>query len=125
MWANYVAAVPFEITFRALRAFAPVVVLLMIMQIASPAMTRRDGSGAVVITSQETISDSVIANGDTVLVEGKIDGNLYIFGRSVEVRGQVNGDVIAGAQEVRISGEGVPRRGGSNAVREMFTRTSG
>jgi predicted anti-sigma-YlaC factor YlaD len=105
MWVNYIAGLPFEIAFRALRAFAPVVLLLVIMQIASPAMTRRAGSNAIVIRSEETIADSVIASGETVLVEGNIDGNLYIFGRSVEVRGVVRGDVIAGAQDVRVSGE--------------------
>jgi cytoskeletal protein CcmA (bactofilin family) len=67
-------------------------------------MTRRGGSGAVVIASQETIADSVIATGDAVLVEGKIQGNLFMFGRSLEIRGDVDGDVIAGGQEVRISG---------------------
>jgi cytoskeletal protein CcmA (bactofilin family) len=105
MWVNYIAALPFEIAFRALRMLTPLVLLLVIMQIASPAMTRRGGSGAVVVSSEETITDSVIATGDTVLVEGKIVGNLYMFGRSVEIRGQVDGDVIAAGQEVRISGD--------------------
>jgi hypothetical protein len=104
MLANYIASLPFEIAFRALRTLAALALLLAIMQIAAPAMTRRGGSGAVVITSQETIADSVIATGDTVLIEGKIEGNLYMFGRSVEIRGQVNGDVVAAGQEVRISG---------------------
>jgi cytoskeletal protein CcmA (bactofilin family) len=101
---NYVAAVPFEIAFRAWRTLAPLLLLLVIAQIVSPAMTRRGGSGAVVIPAQETIADSVIATGDTVLVEGKIQGNLFMFGRSLEIRGDVDGDVIAGGQEVRISG---------------------
>ena len=104
VWVNYIAGVPFEIAFRALRTLAFLLLLLLATQIASPAMTRRAGSGAVVISSQETITDSVIATGETVLVEGKIEGNLYMFGRSVEIRGQVDGDVIAGAQEVRITG---------------------
>jgi len=104
MWVNYIAGLPFEIAFRALRTLAALALLLAIMQIAAPAMTRRGGSGAVVIANQETIADSVIATGDTVLVESRIEGNLYMFGRSVEIRGQVNGDVIAAGQEVRITG---------------------
>ena len=106
MWVNYVAGIPFEIVFRVLRTLAFLLLLLVITQVASPAMTTRSGSGGtVVIASEETINDSVLATGDTVLVEGKIEGNLFIFGRSLEIRGQVDGDVIAGGQEVRITGD--------------------
>lgn len=105
VWVNYVAALPFEVAYRALRTLAVFALLLVILQVSSPAMTRRGGSGAVVIGKEEMIADSVIVSGDTVLVEGDIDGNLFMFGRSVEIRGTVRGDVIAGAQEVRISGE--------------------
>ena len=104
VWVNYIAGVPFEIAFRALRAFAPLLLLLIVTQAVSPAMTRRTGTPSIVIPSGETIADSVLAAGETVLVEGKIEGNLYMFGRSVEIRGTVNGDVIAAAQEVRITG---------------------
>lgn len=104
VWLNYVVNVPFEVAFRAVRAFAPLVLLLILAQAVSPAMTRRTGEGAVVIPSQETIQDSVFASGETVTVEGKIEGNLFVFGRSVEVRGEVVGDVFAGAQAVRITG---------------------
>jgi len=104
VWVNYVASLPFEAAFRAVRAFAPLMLLLIITQAMSFGMTRRTSQGPLVIPSQETIADSVLATGETVLVEGKIEGNLFMFGRSVEIRGEVIGDVFAGAQEVRITG---------------------
>ena len=103
-WVNYIAGIPFEIAFRAWRTLAPLLLLLVITQIVSPAVTRRSGPNTVVIPSQETIADSVIAAGENVLVEGRIEGNLFMFGESVEIRGEVIGDVFAAGQVVRISG---------------------
>ena len=105
MWANHVAAMPFELAFRAARAVGPLAFLVLLTQIAAPAMTRRTGQGAVVIGREETIQDSVFATGETVLVEGKIEGTLFMFGRSLEVRGEVDGDVFAGGQDVRVTGK--------------------
>jgi hypothetical protein len=61
----------------------------------------------VVVAAGETLDDTLIAGGDTVIVEGTITGDLLAGARRVVIRGKVMGDVIAGAQSIEIDNNGV------------------
>jgi hypothetical protein len=65
---------------------------------------RHEHEGAVLIPAQETIDDTLIALGDTVEVNGNVNGDLIAFGRRVIVRGNVAGLVITGGQSVTLDG---------------------
>jgi anti-sigma factor RsiW len=66
---------------------------------------RRADNGSVLIRADETIQDTLIALGETVEVNGDVEGDLIAFGRRVIVRGRVGGLVLTGAQNVTIEGE--------------------
>jgi cytoskeletal protein CcmA (bactofilin family) len=50
------------------------------------------------------VEDTLLALGDTVSIDGNVNGDLLAFGRRVTVRGNVSGDVISGAETVDIEG---------------------
>jgi cytoskeletal protein CcmA (bactofilin family) len=102
-WTDLTAGLPFEIAFRAVRALAPLLMLVAVIQTAH-GMTRRTSQGTLIVPAQETVSESLLATGQTVLIEGKVEGNLLAAGESVDVRGEVTGDVLAAGRQVRISG---------------------
>ncbi len=58
----------------------------------------------VTIPAGQTINDSLIVTGETIVVEGVITGNLIAAGRSVRIRGTVHGDVVAACQGLDLEG---------------------
>src|SRR4029077_16791385 len=50
------------------------------------------------------VDDTLLATGNTVRVEGVVNGDLLVFGRTVEVRGTVKGDLVSFAKRTVVSG---------------------
>ncbi len=65
---------------------------------------RHNEEGAVLIPAEETIDDTLIALGDTIEVNGNVTGDVIAFGRRVVVRGNVGGLVLAGGENVSLEG---------------------
>lgn len=66
---------------------------------------RRADNGSILIPSGEVVADTLMAFGETVEVDGEVEGDLIAFGRRVIVRGRIGGQLITGAQNVTIEGE--------------------
>lgn len=58
----------------------------------------------VTLAAGELVDDTLLATGETIVIDGDVSGDLLAFGRSVTVRGSVAGDLIAGAETVSIEG---------------------
>ncbi|MBZ5552838.1 MAG: zf-HC2 domain-containing protein [Acidobacteriia bacterium] len=80
------------------------VVMLLVLVIPGLALERRSDKATVMIGSTETINDNLLATGDTILVDGVVNGDLIVFARRVEIHGTVKGDLVGFAQETDISG---------------------
>lgn len=78
-------------------------VVLLMSSLPSFALERRHGE-FVTIPSSETVDDTLLATGNTVRVEGVINGDLLAFGGTVEVRGTVKGDLVSFAKRTVVSG---------------------
>jgi cytoskeletal protein CcmA (bactofilin family) len=89
------------------RGFAAVAASLLAVVIALPsighALERRTGD-LVTVPAGETIEDTLFAAGQTIEIDGNVNGDLLAFGRSVSVRGNVAGNVFTGGQDVNIEG---------------------
>ncbi len=62
------------------------------------------GGQHVVIPADEVILDDLYATGETVTVDGRVEGDLVAAGRQVRLNGEVTGDLIAAGQAVTING---------------------
>src|SRR5262245_7958349 len=58
----------------------------------------------VTVPSGETVDDTLVAAGESVVVEGTVTGDLIAFARQVTIRGRVKGNVISFAQHVELEG---------------------
>jgi cytoskeletal protein CcmA (bactofilin family) len=58
----------------------------------------------VVVRAGETIDDSLVALGDTVVIDGTVTGNLIAAGRRTIVRGTVKGDLVTASKLVEVEG---------------------
>jgi len=56
------------------------------------------------IAKGTTITSTLVANGSTVNIEGNVDGDLYCSGSQVVISGRIMGDVFCMAQSINISG---------------------
>lgn len=79
--------------------------LIMLLALSLPgfALERRH-SDFVTVARNETVDDTLLAAGNTVRVEGVVNGDLLAFGESVEVRGTVKGDLVSFAKKIVVSG---------------------
>ncbi|MGH9863053.1 MAG: zf-HC2 domain-containing protein [Candidatus Acidiferrales bacterium] len=66
--------------------------------------TKKHG-GALVIAPNETIDDTLLFGGETLIVNGTITGNLIAFGERVEINGTVKGDVVCFSGPVYVKGK--------------------
>ena len=58
----------------------------------------------VVVGPDEVVVDDLYASGETVTVDGKVDGDLIASGREIRMNGEVTGDLIAAGQAVVVNG---------------------
>lgn len=83
---------------------------MLVMALAAPPraeaveVRRGEKMGTITIPSGQTINDSLIVTGETIIVDGIITGNLIAAGRSVRIRGTVHGDMVVGAQRLDLEG---------------------
>ncbi len=63
-----------------------------------------DAETAVVITESEIVPDDLYAFGKSVVISGDVAGDLYVVGGEVTIEGTVHGDVVAIAGSVHIPG---------------------
>jgi cytoskeletal protein CcmA (bactofilin family) len=84
-------------------AAACALVLVIALPSTGHAFERRNGV-LVTVPAGETIDDTLIAAGETIAIDGNVNGDLLAFGRSVTIRGNVAGNLVAGAETVMIEG---------------------
>lgn len=79
--------------------------MMALLTLSSPSFgLERRHQDFVSVPATETVDDSLLAAGQTVRVEGVINGDLLAFGGTVEVRGTVKGDLISFAKRTVVSG---------------------
>ena len=82
-------------------------ILLVVMSSSSSyAMDVRKSAGNqwVTISAGQVVDDSLFATGETVVIDGTVNGDLIAFARHVIVNGTVKGSILTGAQTIDISG---------------------
>ena len=88
---------------RLSKAGLGMLIVLLMLSLPSFALERRHGE-FVTVPQSETVDDTLLATGNTVRVEGVINGDLLVFSRDLEVRGTVKGDLLSFAQRTVVSG---------------------
>ena len=90
------------------RAGAAVLLSVLVIAAALPlrshAFELRQSKGATTVPAGETIDDTVLAAGQTVSIDGDVNGDLIAIARVVTIRGHVAGDVITAGETVEIQG---------------------
>jgi cytoskeletal protein CcmA (bactofilin family) len=78
--------------------------LACVLVMPASAMEHRKGQ-IVTVGAGETIQDSLVVTGETVNVDGNVEGDLILFCRQATVRGKVQGNVISFTRNVQLEGE--------------------
>jgi hypothetical protein len=79
--------------------------LVAVMLAAAPAWAvETRGGDRIEVGPGEVVNDDLYAFGDTVRVEGTVEGDLVAFGSRVIVNGTIEGDLIAAGQAVEVNG---------------------
>ena len=79
------------------------VIVLLTLSLPSSALDRRHGE-FVTVAASETVDDTLMAAGNTVRIEGVINGDLLAFAQTVEIHGTVKGDLVSFAKRIVVSG---------------------
>jgi cytoskeletal protein CcmA (bactofilin family) len=78
-------------------------IVLFTLALPSSALERRHAE-FVIVPAGETVDDTLLVSGNTVRVEGVINGDLLVFARTLEVGGTVKGDLVTFAKRIVVSG---------------------
>ncbi len=78
--------------------------VLFFSAIPSYAVSIRNGS-TVRIPKNETVNESILLGGNSITIDGIVDGDVFCGGQDIVINGVVNGDVICGGQSIIISGQ--------------------
>jgi len=84
-------------------AVATVVAVVLMLPTTALGITMREGD-SITVARGETISDDLYAFGNTVTIDGIVDGDVIAFGQIVVIGGEVRGAVITAANTVRVDG---------------------
>jgi cytoskeletal protein CcmA (bactofilin family) len=69
------------------------------------ALDFRRSEGVLTIPASETIDDTLIVRGETVLIEGTITGDVIAFGEEINVTGSIRGNLFTFAEIVKVRGD--------------------
>jgi cytoskeletal protein CcmA (bactofilin family) len=79
--------------------------LALVLGLARPASALETRRGTKVdVPSGETVDGALIANADTLTIEGIVNGDLISFSRRVVIAGTVKGDVVSFGQTLDVDG---------------------
>lgn len=81
----------------------PLLLVLLMLSLPSLALDRRRGE-FVTVPANETVDDTLVATGDSVIVDGVVNGDLLVIAQTLEVRGTIKGDVVSLAKTTVVSG---------------------
>jgi len=84
-------------------ALVATVLLALILPRPASAIERRSAT-KLRIEQNQTVAQSLLAQGDSVEIDGTVDGSVAITGRLAVVRGDIKGDLFCFAQETQIVG---------------------
>ena len=69
------------------------------------ALDYRRSEGVVTIPASETIDDTLIVRGETILIEGTVTGDVLAIGDQITVSGSIGGNLITFADSVKVRGD--------------------
>ena len=81
-----------------------VLLLVAALPLRSHAFELRKSDGVTSVPAGETIDDTLVAVGQTVSIDGDVNGDLLAFARVVTIHGHVAGDVITAGETVEVQG---------------------
>jgi cytoskeletal protein CcmA (bactofilin family) len=84
-------------------ALVAMALLALIVPRPASAIERRQAT-RLRVPSDETVPESLIAQGDVIEIDGTVDGSVAATGRLAVIRGDIKGDLFAFAQETQILG---------------------
>ena len=89
----------------AMTAMLSVIVFLALFSSSTYALDiRKSDDGVITVPQDEIIDDTLVVFGDSVNIDGTVNGDLIAFARNVSVRGMVKGNVIGFGQHVTVEG---------------------
>jgi cytoskeletal protein CcmA (bactofilin family) len=83
---------------------APVLALLLVSCHGTESGKPQEGTGTVILPATEIHEGWYFAAGQSVIIEGTVNGDVFAAGGSVDISGTVNGDVVVAAGDVTVSG---------------------
>ena len=91
---------------RSLMSFGLGITLVGSLLIPSPADALEFRRGdTVTIESNETVDDTLLVGGDTVVVDGHVTGDLIVVGERVVMNGTVDGNLVIMGESVSVQGQ--------------------
>ncbi len=77
----------------------------LIAPVPAQALDYRHSEGVLNIPASETIDDSLIVRGETILIEGTITGDVLAMGNEINVTGSIHGNLFTFAENVKVRGD--------------------
>ena len=87
--------------------FALLITLLMSLILVTPAyaITFKTSEGKLTITEDETIQDDLYASSESVDIKGNVDGDVLTGAGTITIDGTISGDLTAAAGTIFLNGE--------------------
>ena len=85
--------------------FSRLLLVLALIATSIPALAAEFRSGKdVKVAAEETIKDDLYAFGETITIDGILEGDLIAFAKDIIINGEVRGDVIGAGQTIEATG---------------------
>ncbi len=89
--------------FYSLIAFFFIAVSVLFLPVSTQAKVITSAN-SVVVEEDEVIEEDLFVTGESVVINGTVDGDVYAAGGNIEITGNVTGDILAAGGNIFISG---------------------
>jgi len=79
-----------------------ILITLTLLPVTAQAIVLRSSQDLIHITGEQTHYDDLYLAGNVVIVDGTVNGNIFVLAKELYVTGRINGDINAAAQKITL-----------------------
>ncbi|MCX7995115.1 MAG: hypothetical protein N3A65_05030 [candidate division WOR-3 bacterium] len=84
-----------------------IVFILLLLMVPGNSLILKSGNDVCIGSEDTVIDDDIIALGRSINIKGTVNGDVFALGQMVDIKGKIDGSVITSGSEIKVQSSGI------------------